>query len=76
MLTHYSLVIEKEESWFVAHCVELGITSQGKSIEDARNNIQEAIELYIESFSGDKDDLVYDNEKYFFNLSLEVPVNA
>jgi len=34
--------------WYVAHCVELGVTSQGKTLESAQKNLQEAIELYLE----------------------------
>jgi predicted RNase H-like HicB family nuclease len=43
-------VISKEERWYVGHCVELGVVSQGKTIEEARANLKEAVELYIESF--------------------------
>jgi len=34
----------------VAHCVELGVVSQGKTIEEAKANLKEAVELYLESF--------------------------
>ncbi|MBI2109549.1 type II toxin-antitoxin system HicB family antitoxin [Candidatus Woesearchaeota archaeon] len=33
---------------FVAHCLSLGITSQGKNIDEALVNVKEAIELYLE----------------------------
>lgn len=46
----FLISIQKEEKFFVARCLELGVTSQGKSLEDAQANIKEAIELYIESF--------------------------
>lgn len=59
MTSNYSIVIEKEDDWYVAHCVELGITSQGRSIEEARVNIKEAIELYIETFDDDKEMLIF-----------------
>ena len=41
-------VITKEEKWFVARCIELGVVSQGKSIEAAQENLREALELYLE----------------------------
>jgi len=47
-------VITKEENWYVGHCLELGVVSQGKTIEEAKTNLKEAVELYVESF-GDKD---------------------
>ena len=34
----------------MAHCVELGVVSQGKTIEEAQANLKEAVELYLESF--------------------------
>ena len=32
----------------MANCPELDIASQGETIEDALNNLKEAIELYLE----------------------------
>ena len=43
-----SIIIEREDPWFVAFCPELDIASQGKSVEEAKANIKEAIELYLE----------------------------
>lgn len=47
------IVINKEElsdssRVFVVHCVNLGIVSQGDTMEEAMKNIKEAIELYLE----------------------------
>jgi predicted RNase H-like HicB family nuclease len=38
----------KEGKWYVAHAVELGVVSQGKTIPEAQKNLQEAVELYLE----------------------------
>ncbi len=46
----FTAVIVKEEGWYVAHCIELGVVSQGKTIEEAQANLKEAVELYLESF--------------------------
>lgn len=43
-----TVVINKEGKWFVARSVELGVTTQGKSVEEAQENLREAIELYLE----------------------------
>ncbi len=40
--------INKEGKWFVARSLELGVVSQGKTIEEAEKNIKEAVELYLE----------------------------
>jgi len=50
MHKRFTAVIVKEEHWYVAHCVELGVVSQGKTIEEAQDNLKEAVELYLESF--------------------------
>lgn len=40
-------VVEREDDLFVSHCLELGIASQGKTIELAISNLKEATGLYI-----------------------------
>lgn len=44
-------IIEREDDMYVALCPELDIASQGSSIESARDNLQEAIELFFETAS-------------------------
>jgi len=53
MSLKFTAVITKEENWYVALCIEVGVVSQGKTIEEARANLKEAVELYIESFGAD-----------------------
>lgn len=50
MSKRLTAVIRKEGKWYVALCVELGVVSQGRSIEEAKANLKEAVELYLESF--------------------------
>jgi len=42
---------EEDEGGFVAHCVELDIASEGETVEDARHNLIEAVELFFEAAS-------------------------
>lgn len=49
----FTAVITKERKFYVAHCIELGVVSQGKTIEEAQANLKEAVELYIDSFGGE-----------------------
>ncbi len=49
-----TIIIAKEGKWFVARSTELGVVSQGKTIEDAKKNLREAIELYLEDMPGRK----------------------
>jgi predicted RNase H-like HicB family nuclease len=47
-MRQFTAVIERDEDWYVALCPELDIASQGKSVEEARRNLIEAIELFFE----------------------------
>jgi len=42
-------VIEREGDGYVALCPELDIASQGNTIEQARQNLVEAVELFLET---------------------------
>jgi predicted RNase H-like HicB family nuclease len=42
-------IIGREDDWFVALCPELDIASQGKTIEEARGNLVEALTLFFET---------------------------
>ena len=53
MSIKFTAIVTKEEKWYVAHCVELGVVSQGKTFEEAQMNLKEAVELYLESFGSD-----------------------
>ena len=47
----FTAIIEREDDSYVALCPELDIASQGKTVEEARLNLKEAIELFYESAS-------------------------
>lgn len=53
-LPKLTAVIEREEDWFVATCPELGVASQGRTIEEAEKMIKEAVELLLEE-AGEKE---------------------
>lgn len=46
--------IEREGDGYVALCPELDIASQGDSVEEARANLAEAVELFFETASADE----------------------
>ena len=48
MTRKLTIVINKEKKGYVATSVDLGVVSQGKTIEEAQKNLKEAIELYLE----------------------------
>ena len=47
----FTAIIERDEDLYVALCPELDIASQGATVEEARTNLVEAIELFLESAS-------------------------
>ena len=44
-------IIEHEGDGYVSLCPELDIASQGDSVEEARDNLREALELFFETAS-------------------------
>jgi len=44
-------VIEQEGDWYVAICPEVGVASQGRTVDEARANLTEALELFFECAS-------------------------
>jgi predicted RNase H-like HicB family nuclease len=44
-------IIEREGNGYVSLCPQIDIASQGDSVEEARNNLIEAIELFFETAS-------------------------
>lgn len=38
----------QEGKFYVAYCAELGVTSQGETLDDAKKNLQEAIDLFMD----------------------------
>jgi predicted RNase H-like HicB family nuclease len=47
MKRQLTAIIEREGNGYVSLCPELDIASQGDTIEEARKNLQEALELFF-----------------------------
>jgi predicted RNase H-like HicB family nuclease len=50
-IQHLTAIIEREGDGYVSLCPELDIASQGDSVEAAKANLQEALELFFETAS-------------------------
>ncbi len=50
-LKQLTCIIKREEDGYVSLCPQMDIASQGESVEEARNNLIEAIELFFETAS-------------------------
>ena len=44
----FTAILEKEGNQYVALCPELDIASQGDTLEEAKANLKEAVELFME----------------------------
>lgn len=51
MLKRLTAVIHREGQGFVALCPEVDVVSQGNTVEAARDNLREALELFFECAS-------------------------
>jgi predicted RNase H-like HicB family nuclease len=69
---NFTVIIEKEEDMYVALCPELDIASQGSTVEEARTNLKEAIELFLETASPSEVQERLNTE--FFITQLEVNI--
>jgi predicted RNase H-like HicB family nuclease len=51
MVRKVTAIIEKDKEGYVSLCPDLDIASQGDTVEQARDNLKEALELFLESAS-------------------------
>jgi predicted RNase H-like HicB family nuclease len=68
----FTAIIEKEDEMFVGLCPELDIASQGNSVEEAKANLKEAVELFLEYASGEEVNSRLHNEVYVSLLEVNV----
>ena len=74
------IVINKEKlsdgsPIFVVHCPSLGVTTQGKDIDEAMYNIKEAVELYLDE-QPEKFDEILEDQEYHLSSIIEVTKNG
>ena len=72
MKRHLTAIIEREGDEYVALCPELDIASQGDSIELARENLREALELFFETASQEEVKKRLHGEVYVTHLEVSV----
>ena len=65
-------IIEREGDGYVALCPELDIASQGDTIEAARENLQEALELFFETASPEEVQERLHSEVYVTQVEVAV----
>jgi predicted RNase H-like HicB family nuclease len=68
----FTAIIEREENEYVASCPELDIASQGKTVEESRQNLIEAIELFFKIGNPAKIQKRLYNEIFITRVEIEV----
>lgn len=72
MTRQMTALIEREGDGYVSLCPELDIASQGATIEEARENLREALELFFETASPEEIKSRLHEEIYV--TRVEVPI--
>lgn len=65
-------IIEREGDGYVALCPELDIASQGDTVEEARRNLVEALELFFECADPSEVEDRLRNEVFITRLEVKV----
>ena len=49
MHNEFTAIIERDDSWYIAYCPEIpGANGQGRTVEECRKNLADAISLILE----------------------------
>jgi predicted RNase H-like HicB family nuclease len=71
-MQHLTAIIEREGDGYVGLCPEFDIASQGDTIEGARANLQEAVELFLETADPTEVEQRLHSEVFVTRLEVEV----
>ncbi len=66
----FTCLLKPENGGYVVTCLDLDISSQGKTFEEARDNIKEAIELYLDTYGTPEEFLAPREEPIIMPLEL------
>ena len=68
----FTAVIHREEDMYVALCPELDVASQGETVQSARDNLREAIELFLEEADEEEVAGRMHDEQYVSSVEVSV----
>ena len=71
-MRQFTGIIEREGNWFVGLCPELDIASQGNTVEEARTNLIEAIELFFEVADASEIESRLHNEVFVTRMEVAI----
>lgn len=67
-----TVIIEREGDGYVSLCPELDIASQGNTVQEARENLREALELFFECAPQEEIDERLQGEVYVTQIEVAV----
>jgi predicted RNase H-like HicB family nuclease len=71
-LQHVTALITREGDWFVSLCPEYDVASQGRTVEEAKANLLEALELFLET--ADASEIERSSRSEFYVTHFDVAV--
>ncbi len=72
MTRQMTMVIEREGDGYVSLCPEVDVASQGDTIDEARANLKEALELFFQTASAEELSERCHSEVYVSQLEVAV----
>ena len=72
MTRQLTAIIEKEGDGYVALCPVVDVASQGATIDEARKNIKEALELFFETASAEEINTRLHEEVYVTHVEVAI----
>lgn len=71
-IKNFTAIIQNEDDGYVSLCPELDIASQGNTIQEARSNLTEAIQLFFETASPSEINERLHSETYISPLEVNI----
>ena len=72
MTRQLTVIIEREDNGYVALCPEVDVASQGTTVDEARVNLKEALELFFETASTSEIQQRLHDEVYVTHVEVAV----
>ena len=72
MNRQFTAVIEREGDGYISFCPDVDVASQGNTVQEASENLREAVELFFESAPQDEVSRRLHSEVYITRLEVLV----
>jgi predicted RNase H-like HicB family nuclease len=72
MTQTFTAILTREDGGFVAMCPEVDVVSQGNTVEEAKANLKEAVELFFECASKEEVGQRMAGESYITAMEVQV----